>query len=630
MTAQELLGVLSQVVYLGLFVVAAIRLVRSPSLAAIDTCLFLGVITAVLLARDVAGLLGLQDHPALGVLTWVGVCALPLILLRLADDFRPQPSGIMIGAWGLFVVVAAIGVLVPQPWPGPVRVVPVVWVVALGSYASWAFVNESRTTYGVTRRRMQAVALGSLLLATVLLLVGVSIVLPATQPAVSILNQAAGMGLMLAYFLGFAPPGFLRRAWQEPILRRLVAETPELIRAPTLDEVLRRVRERARELTGADDALIGLWDAARGSLVYHLPSGGVHHLQPGEWIGGRAFLTQRVVYTGNAEADAPEHAAEYREAGIRAIAAAPITADGRRLGVLAVYAARPFLFTDDVAGMTALVAEQAATVIRSHALGREAAEVRALAEATRLKQDFLSVVAHDVRTPLTTILINAELLDRSLGDHPQHARRIASLRAEATRLKLLVEEYLQVVQTAEGERELRLEPLDLRQLVGEAIDGVGPGRDRVQLIAAEPVPGLYDRARVFQLVQNLVGNALKYSEADTPVEVRLWAADGLAHLSVTDHGIGIGEEDLRMVFERFHRGANIDDRRHGGLGLGLYISRLVAREHGGDITVTSQLGAGTTFTATLARGQHAMDAAAGDPTRTAGESTLEPASGSSG
>ncbi|HEX2141831.1 MAG TPA: GAF domain-containing sensor histidine kinase, partial [Candidatus Limnocylindria bacterium] len=418
-----------------------------------------------------------------------------------------------------------------------------------------------------------------------------------------------------------APPALLQRAWQEPVLRRFLAETPELVQLTSVDDIVDRIQERARALTGADGAIIGLWDAGREKLVFRDPSGGLRFQDPGEWIGGRAFQSQEVRFTSVAEKDAPEHAEEYRTANIHAIVAAPITAEDRRLGVLIVYAARSFVFTDDVVSTTKLVAEQAAMVIHSHQLAREAAEVRALAEVTRLKQDFLSVLAHDVRTPLTTVLINAELLERAIGDDPVSQRRVASLRSEASRLKLLVEEYLEVVQTEEGERELRLARHDLAELVTQAVEAVANGRTRVRVVASEPVAGMYDTARIYQLVQNLVSNALKYSEVDQPVEVRVWAEGDLAHLSVSDRGMGIAEADLPRVFERFHRGSNTDDRRHAGLGLGLYICRLVARDHGGDITVSSRLGEGTTFTVTLKRAEP-VEWSAPEPTARA-----EPAGG---
>jgi signal transduction histidine kinase len=245
-----------------------------------------------------------------------------------------------------------------------------------------------------------------------------------------------------------------------------------------------------------------------------------------------------------------------------------------------------------------VISEQAAVVFRSHRLLQESASVRALAEVTRLKDDFLSVVAHDVRTPLTTILINAELLDQAMRGDGRNAKRASALRTEALRLKQLVEDYLDVVRAEHG-REVRREPHDLGELTREALDGIGDAAGRVNLSVEGPVRGDFDASRIQQLVQNLVSNALKYSERSDPVEVRVWAEEGKANLSVTDVGIGIPEADLSRLFERFHRGSNTDDRRFGGMGLGLYICRLIAEEHDGSISVSSRPDVGTTFVVTL-------------------------------
>jgi signal transduction histidine kinase len=266
--------------------------------------------------------------------------------------------------------------------------------------------------------------------------------------------------------------------------------------------------------------------------------------------------------------------------------------------VLTVYALRPPVFTDDAVAVVRMLAEQAALVLRSQELLREAAQVRALAEMTRLKDDFLSVVAHDVRTPLTTILINSELLETALGNDGRNGQRAGALRAEAERLKTLVDDYLDIV-SAEAGREARMAPGDLVEIAREALQGMPDQASHVQLNGAQAVTGAFDAARLRQLVQNLVGNAVKYSNPTDPVELRIWQENGQAQLTVTDHGIGIPDEDLPLLFERFHRGSNTDDRRYRGLGLGLYICRQIAEEHGGSITVSSKVGEGTTFHVTL-------------------------------
>jgi signal transduction histidine kinase len=170
------------------------------------------------------------------------------------------------------------------------------------------------------------------------------------------------------------------------------------------------------------------------------------------------------------------------------------------------------------------------------------------------------------------------------------------------RLKQLVEDYLDVVR-ADHRRTARREELDLVALAREALSGMGSAASaRVRFSGEESISGSFDGARIQQLVQNLVSNALKYSEPDAPVDLQVSAdGDDRAVLRVTDHGIGIPESDLGPLFERFHRGQNTDDRRYSGLGLGLYICRQVAEEHGGSIDVTSRLGDGTAFTVRLAR-----------------------------
>ena len=598
MSAQDFLGYVSQAIYLVLFAVVSVRFARRPTWASFDTFLFFAIIAVLLLAGDAAQAFGFEGHPLLNILYWVGVSALPFILLRLVDDFRPQPMWVMATASVAFLAVSAVGFVAPQPW-GAVSLVVVVFVVILGLYASLGFLREARRSTGVTRRRMQAVAFGSGLLAVVLMLAGVRVVLPASTEWLTLVSQAIGLVLVLSYYVGFAPPGALRRAWQEPTLRALLAEAPELVQLPDARAVANRLEERAAGATGADGAAIGLWDEDAQQLVFS-GEGADTHVAPGEFIAGRSFERQELIFSDRAERDAPEHADFYRRSGIHAIAAAPISADDRRLGVLVVYAARPPLFTDDVLSLIGLMSEQAALVLRSQQLLREAAKVRAMAEVTRMKDDFLSVVAHDVRTPLTAILLNAELLERGMQQADQNARRASSLRGEALRLKQLVEDYLDVVRS-DHQRTGRREPHDLAELVQEAAIGTIGANGRVRMGPVEPVPGSFDGPRIQQLVQNLVSNALKYSETEAEVEVALTADDEWATLTVADRGIGIPESDLGLLFERFHRGQNTDDRRYGGLGLGLYICRQVAEEHGGSIDVKSRVGEGTTFTVRLAR-----------------------------
>lgn len=601
MTAQEFLSAIGQLIYLALFVISAARLIRLRSWVAFDTVLFFGVITVILLVTDAARFLGIQDHPTVGVVSWVGVAALPYLLLRLADDFQPRRWTTMLVASLSVAGVVVLGIMLPQPWPLPAVMTLVAHFVVFGGYASFAFLRESRRAHGGTQRRMQAVALGSALIALVIAFAGVTALIPATATTLSLATQILSLAAVVAYFIGFAPPPILQRGWQEPAIRSALASAAELLTVGDPHEIGREYSAAAIAATGAQGARIGLWDEATGLIEFRDDLGELSHMAPGEAISGRAFVLQKPVSTSRAERDAPERAEEYRRAGIRAIVSAPITSGDRRFGVLTVYAVRPPFFTDDVVAVVSMLAEQAALVLRSRELLHEAAQVRAMGEMTRMKDDFLSVVAHDVRTPLTTILINSELLRNAFAGDERNARRAEALHAEALRLKGLVEDYLDVVRSEHeiDAAPLRREVAELGALVRDVVRALDGERGRVAVEAPSPVRGSFDTSRISQLVQNLVSNALKYSDPSEKVVVSVADEGGEVTLHVRDRGIGIPEPDIPLLFERFHRAANADDRRYRGLGLGLYIVRQVAREHGGDVLVSSRLGKGTTFTARL-------------------------------
>src|SRR6185503_6632108 len=118
---------------------------------------------------------------------------------------------------------------------------------------------------------------------------------------------------------------------------------------------------------------------------------------------------------------------------------------------------------------------------------------------------------------------------------------------------------------------------------------------KIELEAGGPVPGRFDGPRVMQLVTNLLDNAVKYSPEGREVRMKVWNEGSTPHLTVTDQGIGLPPEDLPHIFDRFHRGSNVDDRRFAGMGLGLFICKGIVEQHGGRIWVESRMGSGSTF-----------------------------------
>jgi signal transduction histidine kinase len=266
--------------------------------------------------------------------------------------------------------------------------------------------------------------------------------------------------------------------------------------------------------------------------------------------------------------------------------------------VLTAYAARPPIFADDDLVLLRLLADQAAVILESRRLIDEAARVRAREEATRLRDDFLSSAAHDLKTPLTTLLAQAQLLERKAARDPAAPADLSGIRrlvGETRRLNGLVLELLDASRAEHGRILASFEPVDLAALAQEVCQRATSDRHPCHAETDGPLEGRFDRARIEQVLNNLVENAIKYSPDGGAVVIRVWSEGERAHVSVADSGIGIPPDDQPFIFERFHRGRNVDDRQFAGMGLGLYICRAIVEAHGGVIRVVSAPGTGTTF-----------------------------------
>jgi signal transduction histidine kinase len=608
-TADALLQFLTQAVYFLVFLYVSAQAVRRPSRANVDTAIFFGVLALIIAWQWVSSALAIERTPLVSTLTGILLMSLPYTLLRLVDDFSDVPRWVMRAAEaGLALSVVALAVMATWPAGDPRRLAPtialVVYFVAFELYAAVKFVLEARRTSGVTSRRMQAVALGSVFLGLVLALVLPGLALPQWQGLWMVLSRLCGLASGVAYALGFAPPGLLRRAWQEPELRAFLGRAARLPRLPDTDAIVREIQLGAAAATGAPYSIVGLWEAETGLLRYAptAPDQEWVVAPPERFITGRAFRTQQALYVEDAPRADPENAAVYAQYNAKAVLVAPITAGAQRLGVLSVFASRPPIFADDDLVLVQLLADQAAVVLESRALIDEAARVRAREEATRLRDDFLSSAAHDLKTPLTTLMAQAQLMERrALRDReaPADLAGIQRLVQETRRLNGLVLELLDASRAEQGRLLGPREPVDLAALAAEACARYSTERHPCRLDASGAVVARVDDTRIQQLVNNLLENAIKYSPGGGPIDVRVWSEGETACLRVRDRGIGIPAADLPHIFDRFHRARNVDDRQFAGMGLGLFICRAIVQEHGGAITVDSAPGEGTTFEVSL-------------------------------
>jgi two-component system, OmpR family, sensor kinase len=213
---------------------------------------------------------------------------------------------------------------------------------------------------------------------------------------------------------------------------------------------------------------------------------------------------------------------------------------------------------------------------------------------------FIADASHELRTPLAAVRAYAELFERGAATRPEDLQRsMSGITRESERMSLLVDDLLLLARLDEG-RPLERKPVDLAQVVGEAVDAarvVEP--ERPIELSVEPVTVTGDEARLRQVLDNLFANARSHTPAGTPVSVALEKVDGYARLSVADHGPGLSEDEAGRVFERFYRADGSRARASGGVGLGLSIVAAVTEAHGGTAETEPTPGGGATFVVTL-------------------------------
>ena len=601
MTALDLISGLTQAIFVLIFLLVFVRTVRHTTPAHIDMSIFFGILAFVVAESRIAVFLGVRQPVWFVDVLVALIVALPYVLLRLVDDFTRVPVMLKRGAEILLLIIVAAYTydsLVTPPVDAPITLALVAYIAGLFFYCGAAFIKASRGAQGVTRRREEAISLGTILFGLDILMAGIGGLLPEPDKTfLTATGQVLGLGSGLAFYLGFAPPSFLRRAWQATELRGFLTSAAELPRLPTTLDIVRELERGAASATGAN-ARVALWDEDTKLLHSWRDTDEPVEISPGRFIAGRAFELQRTIFTTNPAKEDPADAESYRRSRAGAVMSTPITAGGRRLGVLSLFAERAPIFAQSDMELAALLADQAAVILESRALIDHAARMKAQEEAMRLKEDFVSAAAHDLKTPLTTVVAQAEFLERKALRDPSSPADLQGLQRivrEGKRLAALVTDLLDAARLEQGRLLAEREPVDLGALVAEVCTRQQPAAHSCDVDVRGAVVGVYDRRRIEQLIDNLVENAKKYSPEATPVQVAVWQQDGEARISVKDHGIGIPPSDMPKIFERFSRASNVDDRRFHGMGLGLYICRGIVEEHGGRIWAESEIGKGSTF-----------------------------------
>src|SRR5262245_46531885 len=401
------------------------------------------------------------------------------------------------------------------------------------------------------------------------------------------------------------------------------ADVLKVISRSTFDlkSVLQTLVESAARLCDADMASIARQRGTNYHLVanYGFPSGFSEYIETLPMAPGRGSLTGRVLLEGkpvhiiDVLAD-PEYtqAEAQKKGGYRTVLAVPLLREGVPIGSLHVGRKTVWPFTNKQIELVETFADQAVIAIENVRLFDEIQDKsRQLAEASERKSQFLASMSHELRTPLNAIIgltemmvSNAERFGTEKAQEP--LRRV---NAAGTHLLSLINEILDLSKIEVGKLELNLEPVDLARLIDELIGTAGQlaekNRNRLVVEAQENRGALNaDSLRLKQILLNLLSNACKFSK-DGEVALRVSkVADGRdwVELAVADNGIGMTAEQQAKLFQDFTQADSLTARRYGGTGLGLALSRKLARMMGGDVTVTSEPGKGSVFTVRLPGG----------------------------
>jgi signal transduction histidine kinase len=299
----------------------------------------------------------------------------------------------------------------------------------------------------------------------------------------------------------------------------------------------------------------------------------------------------------------PYHGLPKGHVPVRSYLAMPVRSrTGTVMGALLFGHAEPGRFTAQHERQCEALAAQAAIALDNARLYQEAQE------AIRLRDEFLSVASHELKTPLTPLTLKLELMLRKVRRDPadpalpgQVKDTLEVAQRQVQRLGRLVTDLLDVTRITAGRMRIERAQTDLAQLAREVTLRFEAQAARVHVPLAvsgeAQLLGSWDAERLDQVLTILVDNAIKYG-AGQPVEVRLGHSElGLAEVSVVDHGIGIAPEAIPHIFDRFVRA--VSERNYGGLGLGLYIARKIVESHGGTLRVRSTPGEETVFTLSL-------------------------------
>ncbi len=393
-------------------------------------------------------------------------------------------------------------------------------------------------------------------------------------------------------------------------LERLLGLARQLNAGLELEDYLQTLVDGACELTGSEASSILLYEEESGLLKFVAgPAPQRQRLRrlrvPAEGsVAGEAFRQRAPVIVNDAGRDGRIFGVVDKEMFFqtRTLLAAPLIFRGEAMGVIeAVNKSSPEGFTqEDVDTLETLGALAANAIFNTLLFDEASTTFQDMSDLEQKKSDFIAIAAHELRTPLGLVLGHATYL-QDLLPQPQYQRHLEAIVKGGMRLKEVLDDIASLESEEGGKTRLKRRNVGLDKVIGEVTEGFQAEAEQrgVHLRCDLPPAALIvegDAEKIVIILENLVRNALAFTDAGGLVLVRAEKLPGYVKISVIDNGIGIPARDQAHIFERFYQVEAHNTRRHGGMGLGLSVARVMVKLHGGDIWVESVEGKGSNFT----------------------------------
>jgi len=520
--------------------------------------------------------------PEAQVLTDITLCLFLLsgyALVRFRDSFVPLTTRTRRLVKAGIVLVAALGIVVQLPADTQIAHSPLQRIVLIAVLMTWVFCTleptirfwiAARGRHAVESARLRALSLGY---AGILFVVMLGTFGPSSGVGAPWVTSLVTLAVLPVLWVSFAPPAWLRRFWRQPEENEFRSALHDLLLySPDRETLAHRALGWARRLVGGEGAFV--LDSDRSILAAE-----------GVAVGEAETIARQNDFVSVA---GPGHE-PWRKDHMLIV---PLDLQKGRGAIVIVSGRLTSIFGDDELNRLAQYA-----VSISAGLDRVALNDR-IRTLERAKSDFLNIASHELRGPMTIIKGYLTMFESgSLGELSTKANSVLPLLiSKSDEINWMLEQMLEASRLEEGRLELNKKRYDVIEITDAAIDGVKMLlRDHDLKVdePAEPLVAEVDRDRFQMVIRNLLSNAAKYSPAGSDIAVRIRRQNGNATVAVIDHGEGISLEDQAKLFTRFGR---IKSTQHvQGTGLGLWLSREIARMHDGDLTVQSAAGSGSTF-----------------------------------